>query len=87
LGTLRGSPLATRPATSYALLTVTVVAFFIASYVGLASRRRRDFQQLRTLDGKKSTHRITHAHDQQHFSSAPLARFTTVDETVFLTHA
>jgi 4-amino-4-deoxy-L-arabinose transferase-like glycosyltransferase len=29
-----------RPATSYALLAVTVVAFFIASYVGLASRRQ-----------------------------------------------
>ena len=29
-----------RPATSYVLLAVTVVAFFIASYVGLASRRQ-----------------------------------------------
>ena len=29
-----------RPATSYALLVVTVIAFFIASYVGLASRRQ-----------------------------------------------
>jgi len=29
-----------RPATSYALLALTVVAFFIASYVGLASRRQ-----------------------------------------------
>ena len=29
-----------RPATAYALIAVTVVAFFIASYVGLASRRQ-----------------------------------------------